>query len=58
MGLDPLPPIHIRPPEPDPPPLHVDVINGWPLITDNALLQLVWYTCIVESVVVVALLRQ
>ena len=29
-GLDPLPPVHMRPPEPDP--LHVDVINGWPLI--------------------------
>ena len=27
MGLD--PPVHMRPPELDP--LHVDVINGWPL---------------------------
>jgi len=27
MGLD--PPVHMRPPEPDP--LRVDVINGWPL---------------------------
>src|SRR6218665_2811629 len=25
----PLPPVHMRPPEPDP--LRVDVINGWPL---------------------------
>ena len=24
-------PIHMRPPEPDPSPLRVDVINGWPL---------------------------
>jgi len=31
MGLDPLSPIHMRPPEPDPLPLHVDVINGWSL---------------------------
>ena len=31
--LDPPPPVHMRPPEPDtPPPLRVDVINGWPLI--------------------------
>ena len=30
MGLDPLP-VHMRPPEPDPLPLRVDVINGWPL---------------------------
>src|SRR6218665_3287495 len=27
------PPVHMRPPEPDPlPPLRVDVINGWPLL--------------------------
>ena len=36
MGLDPLPSVHMRPPEPDPlrglTPLRVDVINGWPLI--------------------------
>jgi len=25
------PPVHRRPPELDPLPLHVDVINGWPL---------------------------
>src|SRR6218665_1111337 len=31
MGLDPLPPVHMRPPEPDTLPLRVDVINGWPL---------------------------
>ena len=31
MGLDPPPPVHMRPPEPDPLPLRVDVINGWPL---------------------------
>ena len=31
MGLDPLPPVHMRAPEPDPLPLRVDVINGWPL---------------------------
>src|SRR6218665_676800 len=30
-GLDPPPPVHMRPPEPDPLPLRVDVINGWPL---------------------------
>ena len=30
MGLDPLP-VHMRSPEPDPLPLRVDVINGWPL---------------------------
>jgi len=30
MGLDPLSPIHMRPPEPDPSPLRVDVINGRP----------------------------
>ena len=29
MGLDPLPPVHMRPPEPDTLPLRVDVINGW-----------------------------
>src|SRR6218665_3553916 len=25
-------PVHMRPAEPDPPPLRVDVINGWPLM--------------------------
>ena len=36
MGLDSL--IHMRPPEPDPlPPLRVDVINGWPLVTSLSL---------------------
>src|SRR6218665_172132 len=30
-GAGPPPPIHMRPPEPDPLPLRVDVINGWPL---------------------------
>jgi len=30
-GAGPLPfPVHLRPPEPDPLPLCVDVINGWP----------------------------
>jgi len=29
MGLDPSPD-HMRPPEPDPLPLRLDVINGWP----------------------------
>ena len=33
MELDPLPPIHVRPPEPDPLPLRADVIDGWPLKT-------------------------
>src|SRR6218665_2279533 len=33
-GAGPPPPIHMRPPEPDPLPLRVDVINGWPLITN------------------------
>jgi len=33
MGLDRAPsPVHMGPPEPDPSPLRVDVINGWPLI--------------------------
>jgi len=32
MGLD-LPYVHMHPPEPDP--LRVDVINGWPLITSG-----------------------
>ena len=36
MGLAPLSPVHRRPPEPDPLPLCVDVINGWPLAS-------VWY---------------
>src|SRR6218665_3776953 len=31
QGAGPLPPVHMRPPEPDPSPLRVDVINGWPL---------------------------
>ena len=26
----PPPPVHMRPPEPEPLPLRVDVINGWP----------------------------
>src|SRR6218665_2980145 len=30
-GAGPPPPVHMRPPEPDPLPLRVDVINGWPL---------------------------
>ena len=30
MGLDPHPPVHMRPPEPDP--LSVGIINGWPLM--------------------------
>src|SRR6218665_3294725 len=30
-GAGPPPPVHRRPPEPDPSPLCVDVINGWPL---------------------------
>src|SRR6218665_304157 len=35
-GAGPPPPVHMRPPEPDPPyPLRVDVINGWPLIGTN-----------------------
>src|SRR6218665_1567760 len=34
MGLD--SPVHMRPPEPDPSPLHVDVINGCPLIKNVA----------------------
>ena len=29
-GAGPHPPVHTRPPEPDPLPLRVDVINGWP----------------------------
>jgi len=29
----PLPPVHMRPPEPEPDPLRVDVINGWPLMS-------------------------
>src|SRR6218665_1919936 len=31
-GLTSPPPVHMRPPEPDTSPLHVDVINGWLLI--------------------------
>src|SRR6218665_2614073 len=30
-GAGPLPPVHMRPPEPDPSPLRVDVISRWPL---------------------------
>src|SRR6218665_677845 len=30
-GVGPPPPVHMRPPEPDPLPLRVDVINGWPV---------------------------
>ena len=38
MGLNPPPPVHMRPPEPDPlPPIRVDVINGWPLVLNNFL---------------------
>ena len=29
-----LPLVHMRPPEPDPCPLRVDVINGWPLFSE------------------------
>src|SRR6218665_1697929 len=31
-GAGPPSPVHMRPPEPDPLPLRVDVINGWPHI--------------------------
>ena len=30
-------PVHMRPPEPDSLPLHVDVINGWPLMGEHLL---------------------
>jgi len=33
-GLTPYP-IHVRPPEPGPSPLRVDVINGWPIPTER-----------------------
>ena len=35
-GLD---PAHMRPPEPDPLPLRVDVINGWLLIVNSVYLR-------------------
>ena len=33
--FDPPPHIHMHPPKPDPYPLFVGIINGWPLISDN-----------------------
>src|SRR6218665_1787703 len=45
MELDPPPPVHMRPPEPDPLPLRVDVINGCPLINSCAERKTLWENC-------------
>src|SRR6218665_471947 len=42
-GAGPPPPVHMRPPEPDPLPLRVDVINGWPIILKYQCIQLVLF---------------